>query len=124
MNFYDALNAHLAWKLRLRDYIDGKQGEYLEPEHVGCDDGCELGRWIRSQYPLMRQVPEFRRVREQHADFHRCAAEVVQAVNAGDLEGAEYALQNEYAHLSALVVKSITKLNRSLSEEEKASEAA
>jgi len=124
MNFYEALNAHLAWKLRLRDYIDGRHGEYLEPSHVGCDDGCELGRWIRAQYPRLKNIPEFRRVREQHADFHRCAAEVVQAVNMGDVAAAEQALQQEYAHLSALVVKSITKLDRALTADEKASEAA
>jgi hypothetical protein len=72
----------------------------------------------------MREFPEFRRARELHADLHRCAAEVVQLVNEGDPEGAEYALCNEYALLSALAMKSIIKLSLTLTEREKAPEAA
>lgn len=122
MNFFDALDAHLSWKQRLRRYLEGQLAEDLQPEAVGCEDGCDLGRWIRSTNGSLRHLPEFRKMRELHADFHRCAAEVVEAVKSGDPQGAEQAFSTEFSQLSAMVVKSITKLSRSL--DEKISHAA
>jgi hypothetical protein len=114
MNFFDALNVHLAWKQRLREYLEGRSGEQLDPAVVGREDCCELGRWIASQQDTKQHLPEFMNMREQHAAFHRCAGAIVQRVHAGDGEGAEHVFLTEYAQLSARVIKSITKLNRVL----------
>jgi Chemoreceptor zinc-binding domain len=41
-----AISAHENWKLRLRNYLDGKSTEQLSPEVVCLDDKCDLGKWL------------------------------------------------------------------------------
>lgn len=117
MNFFDALNVHLAWKHRLRGYLEGTSGEQLEPAVVSRDDCCDLGRWIASQREDKSDLPEFVHMCEQHAAFHRCAGHIVARMQAGDADGAEHVLVTEYAQLSARVIRAITKLNRVLESE-------
>lgn len=111
MNFFDAINAHVAWKLRLRKHIDGKSEEVLDPEVVACDDKCPLGQWIYSTLDIHDGLPLFHRVRIQHADFHRCAAEIIVAADEGNRDEAEKLLADDYAQLSNMIVKSLTKLS-------------
>lgn len=114
MNFFDALNIHLAWKQRLREYVEGGGAERLEPAVVGNHRCCELGHWIAEEYEARKDLPEFNAMCEQHAAFHRCAGQVVEHMQAGDVSAARDLLLTEYAVLSARVVKAITKLNRTL----------
>lgn len=116
MDFFDALNVHLAWKHRLRGYLEGTSGEELDPEVVARDDCCELGRWIAAEGEAMAGLPEFIHMREQHTAFHRCAGDVVRCRQSGDVDGAEHLLVTEYAQVSARVIRSITRLNRVLEE--------
>lgn len=111
MNFFDAINAHVAWKLRLRKHIDGTSDEVLDPQVVGCDDKCALGQWIYGTLDQHDSMPLFRQVRIQHADFHRCAAEIITAVDDGKKEVAEKLLHDDYSQLSHMIVKSLTKLS-------------
>jgi len=112
VNLFDALSTHLAWKPRLHDYVEGNTSEYLDTDVVARDDGCELGRWIRDNHTAMKELPEFVKVGEVHADFHRCLAEVAGLANRGSIPAAHAALQGEFAHVAALLVKAITKLNK------------
>lgn len=48
----------------------------------------------------------------QHADFHRCAAEIIVAANEGNNEEAETLLHDDYGQLSHMIVKSLTKLSK------------
>ncbi len=111
MNFFDAINAHVAWKVRLRKHIDGESEEKLDPVLVGCDDKCALGQWIYSTLEQHDGMPLFQQVRIQHADFHRCAAEIIVAADEGKREAAEKLLSDDYAQLSHMIVKSLTKLS-------------
>lgn len=117
MNFFDAINAHVAWKVRLQKHIKGESEERLDPEVVGRDDLCNLGKWIYSNASQHGEIALFRQVREQHADFHRCAAEIIETTNRGDKAGAEHKLHNDYAHLSNMIVKSLSKLGKELPDE-------
>jgi len=56
-------------------------------------------------------------VREQHADFHRCAAEIIEATDAGNKGEAEKLLSDDYAQLSNMIIKSLTKLSKELQPE-------
>ncbi len=114
MNFFEAINAHVAWKLRLRKHIDGISDEVLDPKVVGCDDKCPLGQWIYSTLDEHEGLPLFNQVRVQHADFHRCAAEIITATDEGNKDSAEKLLSDDYAQLSHMIVKSLTKLSKEL----------
>jgi len=43
MNFFDAINAHIAWKLKLQKYIDGISEDKLNPDIVCQDNQCKIG---------------------------------------------------------------------------------
>lgn len=42
----EAIDSHLKWKARLRDYITGASKEDLQVENVSRDDACPLGYWL------------------------------------------------------------------------------
>jgi hypothetical protein len=117
MNFFEAISAHVAWKLRLRKHIDGVSEEVLDPAVVGCDDKCALGQWIYRTVDTHDSMPLFHQVRVQHADFHRCAAEIIVAADEGKKDKAEQLLHDDYGQLSHMIVKSLTKLSKELGDE-------
>ena len=114
MNFFDAINAHVSWKLRLRQYVDGTSSENLDPQQVGRHDNCPLGQWLHQYKDAHGDLPLFRQVQAQHADFHRCAAEIIETVDKGMHEVADKLLGHDYAQLSRMIVKSLTQLDREL----------
>ena len=117
MNLFDAITAHVSWKLRLRNYVDGTSEEALDPRHVGRDDNCPLGQWIYENLDTHGERALFRQVQVQHADFHRCAAEIIETVDNGKPDAADRLLGHDYAQLSRMIVKSLTQLDRELQED-------
>jgi len=77
-----AIAKHQAWKTTLRNAA--LRGEQLDVQKIRRDDCCPLGTWLhgsgRSQWGTR---PVFVALVDKHAAFHRQAAEVAQAVNAG-----------------------------------------
>lgn len=45
MNFDEAIKAHAAWKIKLKQYIH-KPDKNLSADVVGKDNLCDLGKWI------------------------------------------------------------------------------
>lgn len=117
MNFFEAINAHVAWKVRLQNHIKGTSEERLDATVVCRDDQCKLGKWIYGHVAEHGEMPLFRQVQIQHADFHRCAGEIIEAADRGDQAEAERKLHHDYAHLSHMIVKSLTKLGKELPDE-------
>lgn len=109
MDFDAAIVAHARWKYRLTDYVDGKSKEKLDPKVVGCDDQCDLGKWLHSGECKNLACRE---LRDAHASFHRAAAAVVVLVNGGHPKEAHDALatSGEYAKYSAEVIARIKAL--------------
>lgn len=117
MNFFDAINAHVAWKVRLQKHIKGESEEQLDASVVGRDDQCTLGKWIYANVEQHGEMALFRQVQVQHADFHRCAAEIIDTANRGEQQEAEHKLHHDYAHLSYMIIKSLRNLGKELPEE-------
>ncbi len=95
LDVFAAIQAHVQWKQRLLNYINGRSEEQLDPEVVGSDCLCALGRWIYghgSQH--YGKHPNFLSLKSVHADFHGHAAEVVQAVDRGETKQALRLLQS------------------------------
>lgn len=97
-----AIQAHVQWKLRLLAYIHGESEEQLDPEKVGSDCLCSLGKWIYGNgNERFGDHPRFQSLKAIHADFHSHAGEVVRAVNRGEKDKALALLQNgEYPKVS------------------------
>lgn len=115
IDFYDTISAHIAWKKRLGEYIEGT-GETLDSEEVCRDDRCALGRWIYAHEASFKTVPEYKQMRILHANFHQCAGDVIRLADQHQKEKAIALLSGEYSAISHQVKKSIIEFSKLYSE--------
>lgn len=112
INFYEAVEAHLSWKLRLNDYLAGRSKEELQPHNICVDNRCVLGKWIHGAGKArFGEMETFQKLTDEHAKFHYYASKVVEAHQAGNSELAEKVLSEDFAHQSKKTVNCITKLH-------------
>lgn len=97
MNLRLAITQHMQWKFRLDLLVAGYSRETLDPEQVAQEEGCELGRWIAAEGERTHgSDPAFRSLQRTHAEFHRCAAEIIRLCLAGRREEAERAFDWDF----------------------------
>jgi hypothetical protein len=96
-----AIGAHGAWKVKLRQNIDGTLS--LVPAEVSVDNRCEFGKWLYSLTGAQTSDPHYKEVLALHKDFHKTAGKVVTKVMKGDKVGAEASigLNGTYASASS-----------------------
>lgn len=117
INLADAVQAHINWKLRLQNYLDGKSQEQLDPMVICRDDQCELGQWIHGAgMNHFHELEPFHQLRADHAQFHYVAANVVQKVQANEHDAAHTILHEEYPRISHKVVVALTELNKAVND--------
>ncbi|MBI5918538.1 MAG: CZB domain-containing protein [Nitrosomonadales bacterium] len=119
LNFKTAIDAHMKWRLRLTAVIDGTSAEKLDPDVVGRDDQCVLGKWIYSDGgKRYSDSLLFQELREEHARFHKGAGDVLRAAQSGDMELARALLTTgDFASASRRVTRNLAKLYGRYSEE-------
>jgi hypothetical protein len=112
LNFKSAVDAHMKWKIRLDAYINGTSKEDLKVEVVCRDDQCPLGKWIYSRGGGEFGYSEtFFDMKAHHANFHRCAGNVLAAAQAGEKEEALQLLHHgDYVRASERVKKLLSRL--------------
>ncbi len=115
MNFDDAIAAHIKWKVRLAQFIDGTSQEKLQSATVAQDDLCELGKWLRGEGAKFAALPKYRDLLDKHANFHACAGDVVRRVENHDRAGAKAALGGAFATASKETVMAIMDLKKEAS---------
>ena len=83
-----AKSAHLAWKAKLRDFLDGK-GELTMAQAVSHHD-CALGKWYYGEgLEKYGDMHEMREVEQPHAEMHALIKTIIQLRESGDYEQAE-----------------------------------
>lgn len=112
MNFDDAIAAHIKWKVRLTQFIDGTSTEQLRSDTVCRDNLCDLGKWIYGEGAAFNSKPHYKDLVNKHANFHRCAADVVKKVEASDKSGAKLLLSGPFAAASRETVTAIMELKK------------
>lgn len=112
MNFDDAIAAHIKWKVRLSQFIDGNGAEQLKSDTVCKDNLCDLGKWIYGDGTKFKALPHYRDLVSKHANFHRCAADVIKKVESNDKPGAKSLLSGQFATASKETVTAIMELKR------------
>ena len=112
MNFDDAIAAHIKWKVRLTQFIDGTSTEQLKSDTVCKDNLCDLGKWIYGEGAQFNGKPHYRDLVTKHANFHRCAADVVKKVETSDKAGAKSLLSGVFANASKETVTAIMELKK------------
>ena len=78
INFRTAVQAHRAWKERLRASIeDVAEAQKIAPEIVHQDDECSLGKWLHEQSKSVFPTDEMHKyVVDLHSDFHTTAGHI------------------------------------------------
>ena len=112
MNFDDAIAAHIKWKVRLSQFIDGVSTEQLNSATICKDNLCDLGKWIYGDGAKYKAAPHYQDLVKKHAHFHICAADVVKKVEGGDRTGAKTALSGTFAAASKETVTAIMELKK------------
>ncbi|HKJ76972.1 MAG TPA: HD domain-containing phosphohydrolase, partial [Gammaproteobacteria bacterium] len=84
--------SHLAWRERLRAFLDGE--ERLNREQVVSHHECSLGRWYYSEgLHHYGHIPEMEALEAPHAELHRLVEQAVQLHEQGRTEQAEACFQ-------------------------------
>jgi hypothetical protein len=81
MNYAKAMDAHLTWIGDVWDRVE--RGEALDPERIGRDDLCEVGRWLHGEGIRHAGKPEYESFRRRHAQFHACVGRTVRRARSG-----------------------------------------
>ncbi len=112
LNFMTAIEAHIKWKSRLENYIQGTSSEDLKVETVCRDDQCPLGKWIYSTGgQRFGSIDTFGEMKGQHALFHQCAGRILENAQAGKKDEAMRLLQyGDYVRASEQVKRLLAKL--------------
>ena len=96
LDFHAARSAHLSWKMRLRDFLDG-QKTMKNDEAVSHRD-CTLGIWLYG-YAMNRygQIPEMKQMEQLHEQMHGVIKDVVGLKYTGKTIEAETAFSKRRA---------------------------
>lgn len=87
-DFNAAKAAHLAWKARLRSFLDGESS--LSMEQAVSHHHCMLGKWYYADgLAKYGHIPAMKQIEEPHAELHRIIKEIVQIKQSGKITEAE-----------------------------------
>ena len=105
-----AIGAHGMWKNRLRSAIDTGKAD-ANPADVAKDNGCPFGQWLYgSTIPASaRNGANYATVRKLHADFHKCASNILECVSTGQKAKADTLMAGEYATVSSNLTAAMMK---------------
>lgn len=111
MDFDQAVNSHVQWKIKLRTAIANKQA--LDAATITRDDQCALGQWIKGAAAAKYgHLASFKECARAHSVFHRAAGKVAQCVNHGLVAQAEELMSNAYLAASNDAIVAIQRLKR------------
>ena len=115
MDFDQAVGAHTKWKRKLRHYVN-KHDRSLLPADVSLDHKCVLGLWIYGEGATYSSLPEYTKLKYEHARFHAVAAEMVKKANSGESVSAEIApcSSSAFSTASAAIVMAIIAMKKRL----------
>ena len=113
-HFDDAIAAHIKWKTRLNQFIDGSSSEKLDSAIVCKDNQCVLGKWIYGEGEKYNRMPHYGELLTKHANFHRYAGDVVKKVDSKDIAGAKSILAGEFSVAAKETVTAIMDLKKEI----------
>ena len=115
MDLNEAIQKHAEWKVKFRSAIN-KQ-ETMDAATIRQDNCCPLGKWLHGEGQSQYQgKAAFTNVVARHADFHRSAGKVADAINAKKYAAAETMLEGgtEYGLASSAVAGAISALKKEM----------
>ena len=106
----NAIGAHGSWKIKLRTAVNKGHSEHSVDE-VRCDDRCPFGKWLYGGDidAAMKASAPYNVIKRLHAEFHVCAADVLQKATTGDAAGAAQIMEREFTPTSEKLVRGLRK---------------
>ncbi|RMG38654.1 MAG: PAS domain-containing protein [Gammaproteobacteria bacterium] len=102
LDFFAARTAHLAWRQKIRDFLDGRKA-LTHAEAVSHRD-CVLGKWLYSQgMAQYGHIDEMQTMEKRHERLHAVIREIIDLKEAGRKDQAEQRYQ-EIESLSGEIV--------------------
>jgi methyl-accepting chemotaxis protein len=88
-----AVAAHAAWKMRLKTAIDSGTID-IPLTKIRVDNQCAFGQWLHgpSLTAADKNSAHYKSVKDQHAEFHKVAAQVAELALTRKLEQAKQML--------------------------------
>lgn len=102
--------AHLAWKTRLRSFLDGK--EALTQEQAVSHKHCAFGKWYYAEgLTQYGHIQTLRDIEQPHEQLHTLIQQIVSAKNKGNKPEAER-LYHQVPQISSRVVAMLDQVER------------
>jgi methyl-accepting chemotaxis protein len=113
-DFSSAKSAHLAWKARIRSFLDGEKS--LTHEEAVSHHDCALGKWYYSE-ALNRygDIEEIHAIEQPHQKLHSLIKEIIHHTENGNSDKAEM-LYNEIEPLSTQIIGLLNGVERQIAE--------
>jgi len=111
MDFDSALDAHVAWKMKLSTYLRKPDGS-LKADDILPDNRCVLGKWIYGEGATYSTLAEYKTLQQAHTQFLAAAADVVRRADAHEniSDDIAFGSQSAYGKASSTVVLAITSM--------------
>jgi len=104
-DFQNAIAAHLAWKSRLRGFLDGR--ESLSLEQAVSHKHCVLGKWYYAEgLANYGHISDMKAIEPPHTELHAIIKNIIELKENGQLPEAE----QEYGKVATLSQKIVSLL--------------
>ncbi len=93
LDFALAKTKHLAWKNKLRHFLDGK--ETLTASHAVSHKDCDLGKWLYADgLKMYGDIPQMMEMEDVHEKMHGYIGDIIRQYNEGNKQQAEQLFQS------------------------------
>jgi methyl-accepting chemotaxis protein len=114
LDFSAAKSAHLAWKARLRSFLDGSAS--LTQDEVVSHHDCVLGKWYYSDgLSQYGDIPEMQQIEAPHKRLHQLIGEIVKLKESGNTEESEQ-LFEQIDPLSQEIIQQLSRVESKINE--------
>lgn len=99
-------NSHINWKSKILQELKSKT-RTLDPKTLSESGACSLGKWLVSYEKMFTGNQNFDHLKEAHAQFHKCAGEIVEKIHQGESNKIENLLvmtDSKYNHYSNEII--------------------
>ena len=110
LDLAEAIQAHITWKARFQNAINGESKEIFSPGEVSVDTGCELGKWIHSPFSkIFHDQPHFENLKNTHAEFHKIAGDIVIKIQSNSKESLDQSI-DDFNRISRSLIRDLHQL--------------
>ena len=119
INIMEEIDEHIAWKIRLQNYLDGNADARIELNEIMHDDQCGLGKWLHgpAQKRFGANNEGIKLLTAQHARLHAAAGFIVRNIEGNDLATARKIMNSEFRKAFHQVMSTLSILNTSISKD-------